>query len=433
MIFGALIVILILVSLVFVIIPVLRQPSTQDSLGRDEQNIVIARDKKAILQQQLANDQMSQQEFDAAMTDLEVSLAIDLERQQSLQSNQNAGKWAIWVFAALIPVLSIYMYWQLGEYRVIENPSLAQARTKTDAQTAAHGQSGKKAPSMAELVQKVKDHLRENPDDARGWFMLGRTYLSLQQYPEAVAALQRSYDLSPEEPAVLLALADGLAMTQNGSMAGEAEHLVKLALKLVPENPTALWLAGLAAEQGGRNREAFDYWMSLLPLLDKDPQSTSEVKTLLTELKQKHPELPELDFPAQAAAPSPMSSDVNSNAVASTGTGVAVSVTLDPQFSSKVSANDLLFIYAKAASGPPMPLAAKRLKVSDLPVKLTLSDADAMMPQMKLSSFDDVVIGARISRSGNPVAQAGDLYYETTAMKHKGFDGVVELNINKIK
>ncbi len=432
MIFGALIVILILVSLVFVIIPVLRQPSTQDSLGRDQQNIVIARDKKETLQQQLANDQMSQQEFDAAMADLEVSLAIDLERQQSLQSNQDAGKWAVWVFAALIPVLSVYMYWELGEYRVVENPALAQARTKTDAQNAAHAQSGKKAPSMAELVQKVKDHLRNNPDDARGWFMLGRTYLSLQQYPEAVAALQRSYDLSPEEPAVMLALADGLAMTQNGSMAGEAEHLVKLALKLVPENPTALWLAGLAAEQGGRNREAFDYWMSLLPLLGADPQSASEVKTLLTELKQKHPELPELNFPAQAAAPS-MSAAVNSNAVVSTDTGVAVSVTLDPQLSSKVSANDLLFIYAKAASGPPMPLAAKRLKASDLPVKLTLSDADAMMPQMRLSSFDDVVIGARISRSGNPVAQAGDLYFETPAMKHKGFNGVVELNINKIK
>lgn len=429
MIFGALIVILILVSLVFVILPVLRQPSSQDSLGRDQQNIVIARDKKAILQQQLANEQMSQQEYDAAMTDLEVSLAIDLERQQSLQSNQDAGKWVVWFFAALIPVLSVYMYWQLGEYRVIENPVLAQARNKADAQTAAHSQSGKKAPSMLELVQKVKDHLRENPEDARGWFMLGRSYLSLQQYPEAVAALQRSYDLNPEEPAVLLALADALAMTQNGSMAGEAEHLVKLALKLVPQNPTALWLAGLAAEQGGRNREAFDYWMSLLPLLDEDPQSKSEVQTLLTELKQKNPELPELDFSAQAASAPPSVA----TASAAVGAGVSVSVSLDPQLSSKVSANDLLFIYAKAASGPPMPLAAKRLKVSDLPIKLTLSDADAMMPQMKLSSFDDVVIGARISRSGNPVAQAGDLYFETGAMKHKGFDGVVELNINQVK
>ncbi len=430
MIFGALIVILIVVSLVFVIIPVLRQPSSKDSLGRDQQNIVIARDKKQVLQQQLANDQMSQQEYDAAMADLEVSLAIDLERQQSLESNQNAGKWAIWVFAVLIPVLSVYMYWQLGEYRVVENPALAQARARADA-PASHAQAGQKAPSMAELVQKVKDHLRDNPDDARGWFMLGRTYLSLQQYPEAVTALQRSYDLIPDEPAVLLALADALAMTQNGSMAGEAEHLVSLALKIVPDNPTALWLAGLAAEQGGRNREAFDYWMSLLPLLDEDPQSREEVKTLLTELKQKNPELPELDFPAQAAAPPMMSAPANPAAVADTG--VAVNVTLDPQLSSKVSANDLLFIYAKAASGPPMPLAAKRLKVSDLPVKLTLSDADAMMPQMKLSSFDDVVIGARISRSGNPVAQPGDLYFETAAMKHKGFDGVVELNINKIK
>lgn len=427
MIFGALVVILILISLVFVIIPVLRQPSTKDSLARDEQNIVIARDKKEILQQQLASNQMSQQEFDAAMADLEVSLAIDLERQQSLQDNQNAGKWAIWFFAALIPVLSIYMYWQLGEYRVVENPALAQARERADQQADAHAQGGQKAPSMVELVQKVKDHLRENPEDSRGWFMLGRTYLSLQQYPEAVAALERSYDLTPQEPAVLLALADALAMTQNGSMAGEAEHLVNLALKLVPEDPTAIWLAGLAAEQGGRNREAFDYWMSLLPLLKEDVQSQTEVKALLTDLKKKHPELPELDFPVQASAPASTPATVSGSAA------VAVSVTLDPRFTDKVSANDLLFIYAKAASGPPMPLAAKRLKVSDLPLKLTLSDADAMMPQMKLSSFDDVVIGARISPSGNPVAQAGDLYSETAAMKHKGFQGVVELNINQVK
>jgi cytochrome c-type biogenesis protein CcmH len=428
MFFGALIVILILVSMVFVIIPVLRKPSTDETLARDQQNIVIARDKKDILQQQLENEQMTQEEFDAAMIDLETSLAIDLERQKTLQANQDAGKWAIWFIAALIPILSVFMYWQLGRYEVIENPALAQARQSNDAQTA-HAQSGKKAPSMSELVQKVKDHLRENPDDARGWFMLGRTYLSLQQYSEAVTALQRSYDLTPEEPAVLLALADALAMTQDGSMEGEAEHLVNLALKLVPEDPTALWLAGLAAEQGGRNREAFDYWMSLLPLLKEDPQSVSEVKTLLTELKQKNPELPELNFPAQAAAPV----RAPDNAGIAAGPGLSVSVTLDPQFSSKVSANDLVFVYAKAASGPPMPLAAKRLKVSDLPVKLTLSDADAMMPQMKLSSFDDVVVGARISRSGNPVAQAGDLYFETAAMKHKGFEGVVELNISRVK
>ena len=425
MIFGALAVILILVSIIFVVLPVLRQPSKADSLARDQQNIIIARDKKALLLKQLEENQMSQQDFDAAMADLEVSLAIDLERQQTLQSNKNAGKWAVWLIAAFIPVLSVIMYWQLGEYRVIENPQLAQIRQNSAPQHA-QGQNNQKAPSMAELVQRVKDHLRENPEDAQGWFMLGRTYLALQQYSEAVTALQRSYDLKPDEPSVLLALADALAMTQNGSMAGEAEHLVNLALKQVPEDPTALWLAGLAAEQGGRHREAFDYWTKLLPLLQSDPQSTSEVKMLLTELKKQNPDLPELSFAEVGVAP-------QQAPAATEGAVITVKVSLDKQFLGQVNADDLVFVYAKAASGPPMPLAAKRLKVADLPVQLSLNDADAMMPQMKLSNFDEVVVGARVSRTGNPVAQPGDLFFESDAMKYKGYQGIVELNINQVK
>jgi cytochrome c-type biogenesis protein CcmH len=430
MFFGAFVVILIFLALFFVIYPVLRQPSSDETMARDEQNIVIARDKKALLQQQLDSGQMTQEEFDAAMADLETSLAIDLERQQNLHNNQDAGKWAIWVFVVMVPLLSVFMYWKLGEYRVIENPALAQARSNNDAQAAAHTQGNTSAPPLSELLQKLKDHLRANEDDARGWFMLGRTYMSLQQYSDAVTALQRSYDLTPEEPAVMLALADALAMTQNGNMTGEPEHLVNLVLKITPQDPTALWLAGLSAEQGGRNREAFDYWMKLLPLLKEDPQSASEVKMLLTQLKQKQPDLPELNFAqVEATAPAPAAA----SAAMPADNGIAVKVELAPEFSSKVSPGDLVFVYAKAASGPPMPLAAKRLKVSDLPIKLTLSDADAMMQQMSLSKFDDVVIGARVSRSGNPVAQPGDLYFETAPMKHKGYQGVVDLTINKVK
>lgn len=421
MIFGALIVILILVALLFVIIPVMKEPSHKDSLARDEQNIAIARDKKQILQQQLADEQMSQQEYDAAMADLATSLAIDLERQQSLQTNQDSGKWAVWIFAAFLPLMSVYLYWQLGEYQVIENPALAQARQAATTQAANQGMNTQ-APSMDELIQKVKDHLRDNPEDARGWFMLGRTYQALNQYSEAVTALQRSYELSPREPAIMLALADSIAMTQNGRMAGESASLVKQALQLTPNDPTALWLSGLAAEQAGRNREAFDHWMKLLPLLREDPQSVAEVKTLLAELKNKDPSLPELDFASAKARPA-----------VTTDAGILVTVSLDEQFASQVSANDLVFVYAKAASGPPMPLAAKRLKVSDLPVQILLSDDDAMMPQMKLSGFDQVVLGARVSKSGNPVAQAGDLYFESSVLNHKGFDGVVDLIINKVK
>jgi len=412
MIFGALVVILTIVTLVFLVWPVMRQPASHDTVARDQQNIAIAREKKKVLEQQLAAEQMSQEEFDAAMSDLETSLAIDLERHQSLQNKQHAGKWAVWFFAAFVPLLSFYIYWQLGAYQVIENPQLTQPRNTAQA---GHG-SGGSAPSIEEMIDKVKAHLRENPDDSRGWFMLGRTYLTMQQFDKAAIALERSYELKQDEPAIMLALADAQAMLQDGQMAGRPQELVLKALELEPRDPTALWLAGLTAEQSGRIRDAYEYWTTLLPLLEDDPQSAAEIKILLAELKKKQPDLPSIDSSAVPAV-----------------TGVAVSVTLDSQFNDKVKADDLLFIYAKADSGPPMPLAAKRLKVSDLPVQLTLEDKDAMMPQMKLSAFDQIIVGARISPSGNPIAQPGDLYIESQVVDYKNDTAVVNLQINRIK
>ena len=80
-----------------------------------------------------------------------------------------------------------------------------------------------------------------------------------------------------------------------------------------------------------------------------------------------------------------------------------------------------------------MPLAARRMKVSDLPAQVTLGDADAMMPQMKLSGFDQIVVGARISKTGNPIAQPGDLYAESDQLDYKNFTGVVNLQIDSVR
>lgn len=426
MIFGALVILLIGLTLAFLIVPVLRKPASSNSLDREQQNITIAREKKAVLEEQLAREQMTQSEYDSAIVDLENSLAIDLERQQAIDDNMHSGKWAIWLFILFVPALSIFMYYKLGEYRVIENPQLAAARTQTQSP---HGSGSGQAPTMSELVDKLKEHLRDNPEDTRGWFMMGRTYMSLRQFNEAASAFRRSYELSDDkDPTVMLALADALAMTRDGSMGGEPEELVLKALQISPNEVTGLWLAGLSAEQGGRHREAFDHWTRLLPLLNEDPQSASEVKNLLAALKQKQPDLPELDFSATAPpsiAPPP--------GMETTAQGLKVSIKLDPQLASQVKPDDLLFVYAKAVSGPPMPLAAKRMKVSDLPALISLSDSDAMMPQMSISKFDSIIVGARVSKTGNPVGQPGDLFDESDAIQHKSFQGQVEINIDQVK
>lgn len=434
MIFGALVVLLIIVALAFLILPILKKPEDLDTASREQQNIIIAREKKAQLEAQLAEGQLSQEEFDGGMADLEASLALDLERQSKIAENKQAGKWAVWVIIVLIPTLSIFLYIELGSYQVVENPSLTDPQQRVA--SAAAAQPAGKAPSLSEMIDRVKQHLRDNPEDARGWFVLGRTLMSIQQYGEAVTALKRSYELNKSEAAVALALADAVAMQNDGKMAGEPERLVKEALAISPNELTGLWLAGLAAEQAGRVREAWDYFVRLLPMLNDDPQSAQELRAMLVELKQKNPQLPELPEMPQVAtqqAQPPFALSAPEQTAAAGDAAVNLSIKLDQSLAAKAQPGDLLFVYAKAASGPPMPLAAKRLKASDLPLKITLKDSDAMIPQMRLSKFDKIIVGARISKTGQPVASAGDLYAESAPFDRKAQQSSIELVINKIK
>jgi cytochrome c-type biogenesis protein CcmH len=419
MIFGVLVALLVVVTVALIILPVIRQPAQLNESTRDQQNILIARDKKKVLEQQLADGQMTDEDYQAALQDLETSLAIDLERQRSLKDNRDAGRWAVWLFAAVIPVTSFYLYWQWGSYQVIENPALAMPRNQVAQQHA-----GGETPSIEELLDRLKNHLRENPDDAQGWFMLGRSYLTMQNFPQAVGALERSLELMPDESAIMLALADALAMTQNGNMQGRPGQLVERVLLQAPNEPTALWLAGLAAEQDGRARQAQEYWTRLLPLIEQDAASAQQVRGLLATLEQENPELA-----ASASAAPSMASPEQPPAA----DGMVLSINLDPSLADRVSPGDLLFVYARAESGPPMPLAARRLTAGDLPLQVVLGDDDAMMPQMKLSAFDRVVVGARISGSGQALAQSGDLFVESQGFEHKTQQYPMSLTIDQIK
>ncbi len=205
MIFGALIVLLIGLTLTFLIVPVWRKPAPENTLDREQQNIDIAREKKALLETQLADKVMTQAEYVAAMTDLETALAIDLERQQTLRDNHESGKWAIVLFAIFVPALSLAMYFQLGSYEVIDNPALELAQTQPSSVSG-------KLPSIEKVITSLQNHLDKNPDDARGWYLLARTYMSLQQYQKSVEMFRRSYALTKNEPAIMLGLADALSI-----------------------------------------------------------------------------------------------------------------------------------------------------------------------------------------------------------------------------
>jgi cytochrome c-type biogenesis protein CcmH len=416
---------LLLLALIILVPPILKaQPLDSDDTDEERQrlNIDIAKDKKAGLDRQLAQGELNQEEYDNALVDLQTALALDLENVESVKL-QEKGKWAVVVLAVVIPLMSLGLYFQIGEYRVIENPSLALAPVTAHA---SGEQNQKSKLSMSEVLELLQERLRANPDDAEGWYVLGRTFMAQQQYDQAIPAFQKTLDLVGEEPGVLFSMADATATLNGGSMQGEPEQLVKRGLAVAPMDPTGLWLNGLAAEQRQDYQAAYTSWTRLLPLIQSDPASSAEVNRLIKTLEQRDPRLATL-------SPASTSTATATAAPTPVGRTVSLSVNLAENMRQGAAPDDLVFVYAKAMSGPPMPLAVKRLKVRDLPTEVTLSDSDAMIPSMKLSSFEQIVLGARISKSGNPVAQAGDLFTEISGIDSSNPPPDMVLSIDQVK
>lgn len=398
--------VLLALALAILLIPLMRTVRAQQSDQRQQQNIQIAREKKRQLENQLKEAEIDQATYDSAYLDLQTSLALELGRSEA-DIEKSRGKWMALVVFLAIPAASVSLYLSFGEYRVVENPQLALAAPRQ--QTAAAPQM-----SLEEMTVAIKQRLKDNPEDAEGWFMLGRTMMARQQYGEAVTAFQRSNDLLADEPGIMFALADALAMQNNGNLLGEPEALVQRGLELAPRFPNGLWLAGMAAEQRQDYKAAHRYWSLLLPLIADNQASSREVRGLLATLEERDPQL------AKTAA-------------ADNAAGINLVVDISAELKARAGADTAVFIYAKAMQGPPIPLAVRKLQLSDLPVSLTLSDDDAMMPTMKLSSFDQVIVGARVSSSGNPVAQSGDFYTEREAVDSKNPPAQINLIIDQVK
>jgi len=410
MIFWISIIGLMLIALAILLIPLFRVSRSDEVDQRLQQNIQIAREKKQALDAQFDEGEIDQPAYDAAYIDLQTSLALDLQRQESA-TERTRGKWMALVVLAAIPFMSMGLYFSFGEYRVIENPHIAEVRQAQETRSFAN-------MSLDEMVVAIQDKLRDNPDDAHGWYALGRTQMARQQYGEAVNAFQKTYEIIGEGPEILFSLADALALQNGGVLLGEPEALVKRGLKLAPRYPNGLWLAGLAAEQREDFKSAHRYWSLLLPLITDDQNSTREIETMIAILEQRNPDL----VPAQTAVPTQTA-----------GRSITLEVDIDAALKSQAKPGDAVFVYAKAMQGPPMPLAVKKLRLSDLPASLTLSDADAMMPSMKLSSFEQVIVGARVSKSGNPVAQAGDFFTELEGVDSADPPGLISLVIDRVK
>jgi len=378
--------------------PTLLRNRHSESMDRDQQNVVIARERLAELESEKARGVLTAEQFEQAKGELEQSLLRDLDEHghEAVQRESAAsGRLAIAAIVLMVPAITLGLYAYLGSPQMV---------VPVDQRTA-HAATGQgEMPSVEEMLGVLVARLKETPEDSDGWFLLGRTYMAMNDYAKAAGTFEKLHQLVGEEPVVLLAWADAAAMSRQGDLSGRPTELVRRAVVLAPDNQTALWLGGMVEEQAGNHRLAIDHWERLLPQLQDEPESLARINSLLTAAREQ--------AGAPAAAEKGSTQVQTQPSAIADSSGIRVRVALAAELLGKVGPEEVLFIYAKALQGPKMPLAAARHKVKDLPLELTLDDSSAMMPAMKLSNFEQVVVGARISRSGDPIAQSGDLKTE---------------------
>jgi len=368
----------------------------------DDQNIRIARENLAELKIELEQGRLDETEYQQARKELESILLQDIssdgvDEMKLHQSEQ--GRMTLTVLFILIPLFVT------GGYFLYGSPdAIGFQGTPANSQV----QPGQQH-SLDDLITRLAKRMESDPENVDGWLMLGRSYMSIRKFQQASNAYARAYQISSEEPEIMLYYADALAMSRGGSMAGEPLKLITRALDKQPENTKALWLIGMAEAERGNFQKAIDYWHKLIPLMQGEPESQAEVESLIALARTKMG-LPATSSPVSTAAAPQTASQA---APASVGkASVKVRVELGPGMAGKFKSTDTLFIYARALQGPPMPLAAVRMLASDLPVDVTLDESMAMMPAMSLSKFPQVRISARISPSGNAIRQPGDLIGE---------------------
>jgi len=299
---------------------------------------------------------------------------------------------------ALLPVLVAGLwYLQTGSWRTAQQVAAGNSATAD-----ATAETSRVTTMVAELQQRLQAH----PGDAHGWALLGRSQMVLQNYQQSADAYAKANQLSGHSnPAWLVGEGQSLALAGGHDLQGKPAQLFTQALKIAPDDPRALWYAGLVAAQSGDKDRARKLWQTLA---DQNGVP-ADVRAALED------QIHQLDLPASSTAAATQAvQDPAGTLAAAAPVTLHLQINLAPALTAKMPKDATLYVYAKAANGPPVPLAVQRIQHPKLPLKLTLNDSMGVMPTAHLSDFDAWTVSARLSRSGNAQPQSGDLQGQIT-------------------
>ena len=387
-------------ALAWILVPLLRGAAVAGVTG-EASNVAVLRDQLRELETDLRHGTISRENYDLARQDLE-RRALDESKNpvRTVASvPSRAGALTAAIVAGALPIAAMLIYVALGNFDAFSRGATA-------------GRHDVSPEQIAKMIKELEARLEKDPGNAEGWSILARTYYQINRFPEATRAYEHAAALNPNDAQLLADYADALAAAQGGTLQGKPLELVTRALAADPTQWKALALAGTEAFDRKDYAQAVVYWERMKASVPPGSQIAQSVDASIAEARElgglKAAALPA--SPAIAKGPAAATSTAAKAPVPGSSAGtVAGTVTLAPGLAAKVSPNDVVFIFARPVQGPRMPLAIIRKQVRDLPIAFTLDDSMSMSPTTTLSSAGEVIVGARVSRSGQAMPQSGDV------------------------
>ena len=363
---------LLLIALSFILIPVLRARRAQREEDRTALNVALYQERVAELQAQRDEGVLTDAQLEAGRAEAARELLADTEGAAPARVS-SLGKVVPLLAAFMVPVLGVALYLHYGASDKVE-------LTREFAQP---------PQSLDEMVARLERAAVAQPESAEGLYFLGRAYMAQNRPADAAKVFERTVAVAGRQPELLGQWAQAQYFADNKQWRDKTQALTDEALKADPKEVTSLGLLGIAAFEAKRYQEAIGYWQRLMIELPEGDASRAALEGGIQKAREQ------LQANGERVETAP---------VAATEASIKVSVDLADAVKARVLPTDSVFIFARAVTGPPAPLAVKRVTVADLPITVELGDRDAMMPQLKLSNFPEVQLVARVSRAGQPTA-----------------------------
>jgi len=298
-----------------------------------------------------------------------------------------------------IPLAGLILYQQIGNPTAINPPATVAPQA-----------------SVEDLVADLQQRMTQNPDDAEGWLILGRSLKTMHRYAEAKTALTNANRLLPGEPMIMAELAEAsLFASGKPEISAEILQLLEGALAIDPLQQRSLWLLGIAVAQGGDDERAIALWQKLLDQIDP-ASAVGQTVARQIELARARTGQPGTDQAVKAQA--------------STGFALPVSITLADELAGPLPSKAILFVFIRPAGQVGMPLAVKRIPAPRFPLSIKFSNADLLRPGNALENFATLEISARVSMTGVANIASGDYQADTLAFKPRAA-GEIALHITR--